>query len=516
MKTAAEYRADLDEMNVDLVVGGERVKKPTDNPWLQRGINVISLTYDFANDPVYQPLMTATSHLSGKKISRFTHIHQSCDDLLRKLAMTRLYTQTCGGCIQRCMGTDGLNATSIISYEIDKARGTSYHQNFLKYLRYVQDNDLMLAGCVTDVKGDRSLRCHQQADPDLNVHVVDKRDDGIVVRGAKTHISCAAYSHEMMVIPTQARPEEDKDWAVCFSCPCDAPGLKLIVNRGPTPPAGGISCPITSKYNINEALVIFDNVFVLWERVFMCGEWEWAGILARLFGDYHRHSYSACKPGLADLIMGSAALASDCNFSGKMPGHINDKIFQLIYNAEMIYSCGVASSVMGRKQQSGTYLPDVTMANMGKYHAGLCIHDEVATLQDIAGGLAFTAPDNDNWQNPEVRKDLEKYLKGPASLPTEERLRVFHLCRDLCNSEEAAFNMTVGVIGAGPMQAQRITVMKDYDLEWRKVMARHHAGIPQPEGAWEEVNRKLVSALANQNSTETELPILEKETKKGG
>lgn len=511
MKTGVQYRAELAELRPYIIIDGKRIDNPNDDPWLSLGINVISVTYDEAVKPENEPLLTATSHLTGERINRFTHIHQSCDDLLRKLAMTRFYTQMTGGCIQRCMGADGLNSVSIISHEIDQSRGTRYHQYFLDYLRYVQKEDLTLAGCVTDVKGDRSLKPHQQADPDLNLHVVEKRKDGIIVRGGKIHISIAPHCHELLVIPTQFRPKESADWAVTFAVPANAKGLKFIVNKGPVPETGTISCPITSKYNVNEALVVFDDVFVPWERVFMCGEWEWSGILARLFGDYHRHSYCGCKPGLADLFMGASALTAEYQGITKA-GHIQEKLFHLIYNAEMIYSCGVASSVMGKKQQSGTYLPQVTMANMGKYHAGVCIHDEVATVQDIAGGLAFTVPQDANYQHPEAGTYIEKYLKGVASIPTEHRLRSFHLCRDLCNSEAANFNMTVGVIGAGPMEAQVITVMKDYDLEARKVMAKGLAGIPQPDDIWAEVRKTMIDTLARHNSTEMEPPLLEKET----
>ncbi len=213
--------------------------------------------------------------------------------------------------------------------------------------------------------------------------------------------------------------------------------------------------------------------------------------------------------------MGASALAAEYQGTFKA-SHIQEKLFHLIYNAEVIYSCGVASSVMGRKQQSGTYLPEVTMANMGKYHAGICIHDEVATVQDIAGGLAFTVPQDANYRHPEAGKYIEKYLKGVASVPTEHRLRSFHLCRDLCNSEAASFNMTVGVIGAGPAQAQAITVMKEYDLEARKVMAKRLAGIPQPDSAWDDVRKGMIYTLARQNSIETEAPLLEKDAGRTG
>jgi len=474
--TSEEYKARLRKMKINIIVNGERVEDVTTHPSLALGINTIARTYDCAHEPEFRHLATATSHLTGETINRFDHVNRSREDLMTKIELVRALARQVGGCNQRCVGTDALNAVSVVSYALDQEYGTEYFSRFEEYLRYVQQNDLCLAGAVTDVKGDRSLKCHEQADPDLNLHVVERRRDGIVVRGAKMHITMAPYADELMVIPTQFRGEADADWAVCFAIPTDAKGITQICNGGHVRPRR-MEKPFSSRYQGSHSMVVFDDVFVPWERVFMCGEWRYSGWLARLFGDFHRHTYCGCKPAYTDLIMGAAALAAEYNNLEKA-SHIRDKLFQLIYHAESIYACGVASATLAQKMPSGTYLPDVTIANMGKYHAGLSIHEEIAILQNIAGGLSFTVPsDADYFDNPVSHAYIEKYLKGKADVATEDRLRCFHLCNDLCHSEVATFTMNAGVIGAGPAQAQRITVLADYDLESRKRWAKEIAGI---------------------------------------
>ena len=191
MKTANEYKESLRERDIKVYLKGELLDSKTviDHPFIKGHVNSAAMTYALAQNPEYADLMTATSHLTGKKINRFTHIHQSTDDLLKKVKMLRLISQKTGTCYQRCVGFDAMNATYSVTYELDKAMGTDYHERFKKFLEYVQENDIMVAGAMTDPKGDRSLRPSQQKDPDLFVHVVDKNEKGIVIRGAKAHMT---------------------------------------------------------------------------------------------------------------------------------------------------------------------------------------------------------------------------------------------------------------------------------------------------------------------------------------
>ena len=156
MMTGKEYVESLRAMNLRVYMFGKRVENPVDDPILRPSVNSVRMTYDLAQGPNYKALMTATSHLTGETINRFTHIHQSTEDLVNKVKMQRLLGQKTASCFQRCVGMDAFNAVFSTTYEIDEKYGTHYHENFKKFLTFVQDNDLTVDGAMTDPKGDRS------------------------------------------------------------------------------------------------------------------------------------------------------------------------------------------------------------------------------------------------------------------------------------------------------------------------------------------------------------------------
>ena len=231
MMTGKEYVESLRAMNLRVYMFGKRVENPVDDPILRPSVNSVRMTYDLAQGPNYKALMTATSHLTGETINRFTHIHQSTEDLVNKVKMQRLLGQVTAACFQRCVGMDAINAVYSTTYEIDQKYGTSYHENFRKFVAEAQTKDWTIDGAMTDPKGDRSLPPHKQEDPDMFLHVVERRPDGIVVRGAKAHQTGMCNSHQVLVMPTQAMGPDDKDYAVSFSAPADAEGLFMIVGR---------------------------------------------------------------------------------------------------------------------------------------------------------------------------------------------------------------------------------------------------------------------------------------------
>lgn len=475
MRTSKEYIEKLDSMNQTVYMYGEKVK-PTRDPRIRAGINVISLTYDLPHDPRYEEVLTARSHLTGETINRFTHVHQSTDDLVKKVNMTRLYCQQTGGCIQRCMGIDAMNALSVVTYNMDQELGTDYHKRFNDYLAYVQENDMTMNGAMTDVKGDRSLRPHQQPDPDLYLHVVERQADGIIVKGAKAHNTAAPYAEDLIVMPTRAMVEEDADYAVSFAIPADAPGIKLICRATAPGDRPLFEKPLSSQWGVVDSMTIFDGVFVPWERVFMCGEWQYAGQLAALFANYHRHSYTGCKPAMSDLLIGGTALIAEYNGVARA-SHIRQKLTDMIMVAEMVYACGMAASMRGTQQPSGTYLPDTIYSNIGKYYAGTNLHHEYELAQDIAGGLLATMPSEKDYLSEETGEYLKKYLAGAAGVSVEQRLRCFRLLEDMTTSRYGAFMLVASVHGGGSPEAERIAVLQNYDLESRKEMARRLAGI---------------------------------------
>ena len=195
LMTPQEYIESLRKLNTRVYMFGEKIDNWVDHPMIRPSINCVAMTYALAQDPQYADLMTVKSSLTGHTINRFTHLHQSTEDLINKVKMQRLLGQKTASCFQRCVGMDAFNAVFSTTYEIDEKYGTHYHENFKKFLTFVQDNDLTVDGAMTDPKGDRSKAPSQQADPDMYVHVVEKRPDGIVVCGAKCHQTGSINSH---------------------------------------------------------------------------------------------------------------------------------------------------------------------------------------------------------------------------------------------------------------------------------------------------------------------------------
>jgi len=473
VRSSSEYAKKLSKMRKNVYINGELVER--NDPELVPSINVLSKTFDLVEDPTFKDLITTSSHLTGETINRFTHVNRSADDLLKKQKMIRKACHLTGGCIQRCMGCDALNSLSFVTYEVDKLYGTEYHKRFTKYLDYFQKNDLTAAAAQTDVKGDRSLRPHEQKDPDLYLHLVEKRDDGIVVRGAKNHITMAAIADEIICLPTRAMKEEDADYAVAFAVPADVEGIKLITHVANHRTRKVFKAP-AADFGFADSFVIFDDLFVPSERVFMCGEWPGAAFLAHGFALYHRHSYTGCKPALTDIITGASALVADYQGIADK-SHVRSKLVHLASVAELVYAAGIAAAVEGQLHESGTFIPNTTYANVGRRHAGLNIYHESETLTDLAGGLPATLPAEGDFINPETRRYLEKYIMRKKEITPEEVHRCFRFLSDMLCSSLSGVSAVAGVHGGGSPIMEEITIAGTYDFEEKKKVAKYLAGI---------------------------------------
>ena len=479
LMTSKEYIESLRNLDIKVYMFGEKVENPVDNPIIRPSINSVAMTYDLANDPEYEDLMTTTSHLTGNKINRFCHIHQSKEDLVKKIKMQRLMGQKTASCFQRCVGMDAFNAIYSTTYEIDKEKGTDYHERFKKYLIYCQDNDLVVDGAMTDPKGDRGLSPSQQEDPDMYVHIKEIREDGIIVRGAKAHQTGSINSHEHLIMPTIAMKEEDAAYAVSFAVPTDAKGVFMIYGRQSCDTRKleeGADIDLgNNTFGGQEALVIFDDVFVPNERIFMCKEWQYSGMLVERFAGYHRQSY-ACKTGVGDVLIGAAALAADYNGVPKA-SHIKDKIIEMQHLNETMWACSLACSYEGTKTESGGYLIDLLLANVCKQNVTRFPYDIARLAEDIAGGLMVTMPSEkdlkDNFTGPWV----EKFLRGKVGTDTENRMRVLRLIENITLGPAAVGYRTESMHGAGSPQAQRIMIARQGNLESKKEMARKIAHI---------------------------------------
>lgn len=478
MRTRKDYLNDLSKMNTRLFMWGEQVKELWKHPQVSCGIDAMSTTFDYASKPEYEDLMTTISPLTNERINRYTHLYQSPDDMVKRIDSLRIMCHDVGHCIGRCVGIDGLASIGVVSYDTDQAYGTNYHQRFLDYMKYFQKHDLTSSGAVTDVKGDRNLRPHQQADPDLYLRIVERRKDGIIVRGAKANITTACYAEEIIAVPTRALTKEEGDWAVAFAIPTDTKGVTHIgVSKAPAEKKR-FEKPISSKYAFTDSLIIFDDVFVPWERVFLCGEWDQALRLGSLFGNYHRHSHTGCIASRVDNLLGGCSLMAKYNgVRGK--AHIRDKLLELIMSAEIVYASGFTGAMKGVRTPSGIWMPNFIYSNIGKYYSGTHLGREMEIAQDITGGLLVTMPSDADYENPETKPYIDKYLKGPEGYSTEERIRVIRLMEDLAGSHYSILWMTAGVIGAGSPEAQKIGVWGNYDIESLEQNARRLAGIDE-------------------------------------
>ncbi|MEM0350977.1 MAG: 4-hydroxyphenylacetate 3-hydroxylase family protein [Archaeoglobaceae archaeon] len=473
MRTSEDYRQDLFKMRPNIYVAGRKVKR--DDPMLRGGINVISKTFDLVEDPEFRDLLVTTSHLTGKKINRFTHINQSAEDLMTKQLMTRKLCRITGGCIQRCMGCDAINALSVATFATDMEHGTDYFKRFVEYLKEFQDRDLVAACAQTDVKGDRSKRPHEQDDPDMYVRVVEKRSDGIVVRGAKNCITMASVADEIIVIPTRAMTEKDKDYSVAFAIPADAEGVKIVARTSQLRAPKGLEMP-QGEIGDDENLIIFDDVFVPWDRVFICGENKYATLLAHLFALFHRHSYTGCKPASTDIIMGFGALIAEYNNVYERH-NIREKLVELASIAELVFAAGIASAVKGIKTPAGTFIPNEIYANVGRRHAGLNYYHELQILAELAGGLPACLPFAEDYLNPELRPLIDKYIKRRSDVKPENVYRcLFGISNILCSSL-GGVSAVAGVHGGGSPVMEDIAIWRSYDFEEKKKIAKYLVGI---------------------------------------
>ena len=480
MMTKDQYIESLRKLNFDLWMLGKKVENPVDDPIMRPSLNSFAATYEAAEDPQYEDLMTATSSLTGHKINRFTHLHQSTDDLIKKVKMQRMLGQKTAACFQRCVGMDAANAVFSTTFEVDEACGSKYHENFKKFWTMVQDGDLAVDGAMTDVKGDRSLAPSKQADPDLFLHIVERTADGVYVTGAKAHQTGFINSHYVLVMPTIAMREGDEDYAVSFAVPTDSKGIKLIYGRQ--------SCDTrkTEEYNDidvgnkvyggHEVLVIFDKVFVPNDMLFLNGETAFAGMMVERFAGYHRQSYGGCKVGVGDVLIGATALAGEMAGSAKA-SHVKDKLIEMTHLNETLYCCGIACSSQGTKTRAGNYLIDLLLANVCKQNVTRFPYEIARIAQDLAGGLMVTLPSEADWRNEELHGYLDKYLRGVSSVPTEDRMRVLRLIENLTLGTAAVGYLTESMHGAGSPQAQRIMIARQSNMEMKKGLAKKIARI---------------------------------------
>jgi len=490
LKTGAEYMESLKKLNPKIYYKGQRIKDVTRHPATAPHVRSAAMTYALASDEEYRDLATATSHLTGHTISRFTHVHQNVEDLIKKIKLLRVLGQKTGTCFQRCVGLDGINATYSVAYEIDEKFGTDYFERFKKWLTYIQDENLMVVGAMTDPKGDRSKGPADQPDPDQYVHAVEHRKDGVVIRGAKLHMTGAVNSHEILLMPTAAMDERSKDYAIVGALPVDAPGVTMIFGRQASDDRRDRKERIdTGKPSFGavggEAVIAFEDVFIPSDRIFMDGETEFTGPLVYRFAAHHRANYGACKTGLMDVLTGAVTYLSQVQGTTK-GSHVRDKITEMIHLCETLYSSSIACSAEGCPTPSGAYMVDTMLANVCKQNVTR-FHFEVARLAvDLAGGFLATLPSQYDLESEDVGHLVKKYFSGVEGIPTEHRMKIARLIEAMTGGTALVESMH----GAGSPQAQRIMIFREGDLEKKIKLAKVLMGIPIKEKASQKKPKK--------------------------
>ena len=482
LESGDDYIESLRGRNLRVYLFGELVEEPVDHPMIRPSINAVAETYDLA---IREPeIATVESSLTAERVNRFLHIAQSPDDLVAQNLMQRKLGQNTGTCFQRCVGMDAFNSLYSVTYEIDAKHGTRYHERLKAFLTTMQEGNYVVGGAMTDVKGDRSKAPHEQDDPDLFVHVTKRSKEGIWIRGAKAHQTGCINSHWIIAMPTMRLGAADKDYAVVAAFPVDAPGITYIYGRQScdtrSMEKGSIDVG-NADFSGQEAMVVLEEVFVPWSRVFMDGEYEFGSMLVERFTCYHRRSY-VCKTGVGDVLIGAAAQAAEYN-GVERASHIKDKLVQMTHLNETMYAAGIASSHQARPTKSGCYLNDDMLANVCKHHVTKMPFEMGRLAQDLAGGLVSTAPSEKELRHPELGAILEKYLKGRADVPTEARIRILRLIENMTMGRNAVGYLTESLHGAGSPQAQRIQIGRQLELDFKKSLARRLAGVDSVDDA---------------------------------
>jgi len=467
IRTVEQYLESLDDGR-EVWCLGEKVADVRTHPTISTIIKNACMDYVLPNRPDFHELFV-TQNEDGEDINFLLTFPKTQEDLLRRRECYTVGIRSGGGVIVHCMGADALAAYSVAAEVMDEKLGTEYTERVEQYRKYLQKNDLAITGAMTDVKGDRSLHPSQQKQhEDFYLRIVDRQKDGIVVRGAKVHISASLCTNEILVLPCRTHGEADKDYALAFATPANAPGVKFL-GVEPTARLYGeeaqFDCPSTNHMQPSESLIIFDDVFVPWERVFMCGEWEYSQTLVYAFAGYHR-LFGSCKmTGTLELMTGAASLLAEYN-GIQRADHIRKKLAWMAMITEAVQMLGKTACLEPVTELGmDVMMPNRMAINASKYTYASNFHQMCQYLQDIAGGLATSVPSFRDWSNEELQPYIEKYLGAKDGVPTEDRLRVLRLIKDITNTHYQVDT----IHGEGSMAAQQIFLYASGD--WKKLQA---------------------------------------------
>jgi aromatic ring hydroxylase len=453
---------------------GEAVPDVTTHDVFRHAVAHASLDYEMAHDERYRSLA-----IGDDGYSRYYTVPRTSDDLLARSALIEAATRAGKTLVVliKEIGTDALFSLLALQERL----GEPYAGRIQSFFEHCRGGDLAVCVAQTDVKGDRAKGPAQQANTDAYVRIVEERPDGIVVRGAKAHTSVSVNADEMIVLPTRAMGSDDRAYAVAFALPLDTPGLTLVASPYlATKGKNAFEHPLSAERKMVETLTLFDDVFVPAERVFMAGQHEHAGELARGFVEFHRFTAISYKLPLVDALVGAALLASRVNGLDRA-GHVRDKLSWLITYAETLRAL-THHAAEKSKVVDGIAVPDTLLVNIAKLQFAQGLHTAFQHVQDIAGGLLVTYPAPEDLDHPEYGEALRRYLEAAGGATGAERLRVMNLISDLTAGEYGGYQAVLAVHAEGSIEAEKLTILAQYERERAITYARWLAGIE--EGQW--------------------------------
>ena len=462
LMTSQDYCESLREYNPTVYVRGDRVESVAEHPQLVPGVNAIGMTYDFARLTEHREYALAEQHTSGRTVNRFVHINRDTEDLLSKLEYVRALCQLTG-CAMRYLTMDGLNALYQSTYQIDSTCNTEYSSRLIEQMHRIQDNDLTVGIAMTDAKGDRSLRQNEPPKPDSLVRIVARRPAGIEISGVKAIVTAAPYVHELFVLPGRNMKREDKDFAVACQVPIDAQGLTIIARPAGRP--GDTAAQFSSRFGQSTGVCVFENVFVPYDRVYMCGEWEHSEHLTKTYANHHRHTCIGARAGFGDLLIGASAMMIETNgLDVEAEPHLREAMVELIKTVESFYACGVSASVYGKTTDVGNYEPDAVYSNLGKLLLAHSIYDMHRTANTVSGGLNVALPHPEEDHNPDTMDKLDTLMSASADIPPHRRATVARLIEDLTASHSGAWYSVISVHGGGSPEALKKEIFRNYPV----------------------------------------------------
>jgi 4-hydroxybutyryl-CoA dehydratase/vinylacetyl-CoA-Delta-isomerase len=483
LKTPEEYIASIKARKpMSIWFRGKKISSPFDEPALKSSIETIKRVYELAHHPKFKELLTIKSHLTGEVCNLYTAPLMSREDAMQKTRAARALAEILGCCNFRCTGSEAISGLYPTTYEMDKALGTDYHERLKTWVKMVQTDDLVATAALTDPKGDRKLKAYQQKDPDVYLRVVEKRDDGIVVRGSKVNQTGITLAHEVVIVPTTTVPEEGKAYAVSCAIPADAPGMKYVVGRWPVDLRVGEdeleSIDVGKTYGDHQAMLILDDVFVPYERVFMCEEYQFTHTLMEYFTAVHRLTAGACKSGGVSLLLGATKLAADSINVDKV-GHIKSKLAEMGMSSETLYSLSLSAGVDGFQHESGAWVPNSLLAHTAKYQATMLPFEAVRYAREIMSGIGETMPSAKDLKDEEIGPMIDKYL-APAKegMTTEDRLRIYRLIENMTRGTNWT---SMALHGGGNTEAARLMALRHMNLDKLAKIAEVACGIEKDE-----------------------------------